>query len=163
MSSNQEATQGSRGPEQEEGASTALRSTVRGLAERLCVKVAFVCETVGPRREEARTLALSVEGNFLENLTYKLAGTPCALVCEKGVAFTASHAAERYPRDTILSDWGIDSYMGVACLAADGALVGHVGVMNDGPLEDPKRVERALRSAALELGPRLEFLRASQA
>ena len=112
-----------------------------------------MCETIGPRRREARTLALFVDGDFLDNLTYGLAGTPCALVLEKGIAFTAGHAAEMYPGDTVLADWQIDSYMGVACYAVDGALVGHVGVMNDAPFDNPRRVETELRSVAIELGP----------
>lgn len=160
MPSKQNATH-DRDPAREEAANLVLRSSVRELTERLHVKAAFVCEIVGTRREEARTLALSVAGSFLDNLTYKLAGTPCALVCEKGIAYTASHAAERFPEDVILAEWGIDSYMGVACMDEDGALLGHVGVLHDGPLEDPKRVETALRSAVLEIGPRLEFLRES--
>jgi len=133
-----------------------LRSTVRGLADRLDVKVAFVCETTGPRRDEARTLALFVDGGFLDNLAYPLAGTPCALVCEKGIGFTARGTADMYPADTVLADWRIDSYMGVACYAGDGSLMGHVGVMNDAPLDHPKRVEKELRSLAAELGPRLQ-------
>lgn len=134
----------------------ALRDTVRSLAERLGVKVAFVCEIVGARRDEARTLALAVDGRFLDEMTYKLAGTPCALVCEKGVAFLRKHAAEMYPEDRLLAEWAIDSYMGVAFFDADEELVGHVGVMHDGPLEDPAAVETELRSVALELGPRME-------
>lgn len=145
-----------RKPQSEKG---ELLSTIRGLAERLGVKVAFVCEVIGPRREEARTLALSVDGEFLDELTYRLAGTPCALVCEKGVAFTARRVAEMYPEDTILADWQIDSYMGVALYDSGGELMGHVGVMHDAGLTDPARIETELRGMALELGPRLEAQR----
>ena len=118
-----------------------------------------MCEVLGPKREEARTLALSVDGRFLDELQYKLEGTPCALVCEKGVAFTASKAADMYPEDTLLADWKIDAYMGVAFYDSAGELMGHVGVMHDGGLSDPASVETELRGMALELGQRLEAQR----
>ena len=138
-----------------------LLATIRDLAARLSVKVAFVCEVVGGARDEARTLALAVDGQFLDELTYKLEGTPCALVCEKGIAFTASHAADKYPADTILADWKIDSYMGVAFYDSAGKLMGHVGVMHDDELGDPSSVETELRGMARELGPRLEAQRSA--
>lgn len=138
------------------GEAGGFRSIVRQLADELHVKVAFVCEVIGPEREEARTLALSVDGAFLEDMTYKLAGTPCAHVCERGVNYQAKDVVRVYPEDPLLVDWGVDSYMGVAFFDADGQLMGHVGVMNDGPLPEPARVETRLRAVAHEIGPRLE-------
>lgn len=133
-----------------------FRSLVRGLAEDLRVKVAFVCEVFGDERDQARTLALSVDGCFLEEMTYRLAGTPCARVCQRGVNYEAKNVARNYPEDTALADWAVDSYMGVAFFDSHERLIGHVGVMNDGPLEDPARVETRLRAAAQGLGPLVE-------
>ena len=133
-----------------------FRSLVRDLAEDLRVKVAFVCEVFGDERDQARTLALSVDGCFLEEMTYRLAGTPCARVCQRGVNYEAKNVARNYPEDTALADWAVDSYMGVAFFDSRERLIGHVGVMNDGPLDDPARVETRLRAAAQGLGPLVE-------
>ena len=69
-----------------------------------------------------------------------MTGTPCARVCQRGVNYEAKNVARNYPEDTALADWAVDSYMGVAFFDSHERLIGHVGVMNDRPLEDPARV-----------------------
>jgi len=138
----------------------AIHAAVRGLAEELGTKVAFVCEVPENDPEYARTLALSVDGDFLENREYRVAGTPCAGVYKGGRLFHPKGVAQIYPEDRMLAEWRLESYLGVGLYDAAGRLMGHVGVMHDGTLEDVSRSEARLRSVALAIGAELERRRA---
>ena len=133
-------------PGAEQSGGDPLRTLVRNLARDLDVKVAFICELVD--EEHARTLALSVDGRILDNLRYRLAGTPCAGVYEEGRSYLPRETAAAFPQDALLADWNIDAYLGVAFFDAGGKPMGHVGIMNDRHLTDVVRCESRLREDA---------------
>ena len=70
-----------------------LLSLVRTLAHDLDAKVAFICERLESDPDTARTVALFVDEQFLENFEYKIAGTPCEAVYREGCLSIASGAS----------------------------------------------------------------------
>jgi hypothetical protein len=132
-----------------------LKQLMRVLAEDTGALVAFVCEACVDPVGKARTLALFVDGEFLENRAYDLAGTPCERVYQRGSTYHSQDVAEIYPEDTALGEWGVESYLGIAIADPGGRVLGHVGVMSNGPFEDPGRVETRVRSMAGELAGRM--------
>ena len=133
-----------------------LRSLVKDLVTDLGVKVAFICEVTDENRERARTLALCVDDQFLDNIEYGLAGTPCAGVYEKGMTIHPRDLAKIYPNDKILVEWNVDSYMGIPFYDSGGQLMGHLGVMDDHPLKDPDHFKPTLEAAAARVGAVME-------
>ena len=131
---------------------------VRTLAHDLEVRVAFVCELIDDI--SARTLALSVDDEFLENLEYKVAGTPCARVHQEGHVYHPSKITSIYPEDNLLKEWSVDSYMGVAVFGSRGKLLGHIGVMGDRQLDDEERSLSLLNKLARRAGLEMERRRA---
>ena len=138
-----------------------FRYLVRLLARNLKAKVAFICE-LQEGHESARTLALSVDGQFLENLEYKVAGTPCEAVYKDGPQHIASGLPEQFPHDPLLKDWAVDSYLGVPFFGADGEILGHVGIMRGDRFTDPEACEALLSACAVKAAAEFERQRAGQ-
>ena len=132
-----------------------FRYLVRLLARNLNTKVAFICE-LSPCREKARTLALAVDGAFLESLEYKVAGTPCEAVYREGTQHVVSGLPGRFPEDPVLVEWQVDSYVGVPFFDSDGQPMGHVGIMNEQPIEDRSAFEALLGDCAAKASAELQ-------
>ncbi len=125
-----------------------IRDLLSSLTSDLGVRAAFVCRRARGAEDRAETLALFLDGEFLENRNYPLAGTPCARVYERGIVYH-SHALSRiYPDDSLLAEWGVDSYLGVGVEGQDGEPIGHIGVMHDREFAHPAVVETAVRLVA---------------
>jgi len=132
-----------------------LKTLLRGLAEDLDVRIAFICEPCKNQVGSARTVALCFDGDFLENRTYALEGTPCQRVYDRGVTYHSHDIAHLYPNDADLVEWGMDTYLGVAIVDETGRRRGHVGVMSDSAFTDPAKVERKVRALAMELATKI--------
>lgn len=135
-----------------------FRYLVRILARNLNAKVAFICE-LEEGGQRARTLALAVDGTFLDNLEYRLAGTPCEAVYREGSRYIAKDLAKAYPHDDLLVEWSVDSYLGVPFYDESGRILGHVGIMNDGPLRDREAFEALVGDCATRASAELLRLR----
>ena len=135
-----------------------FRYLVRILARNLNAKVAFICE-LEEGHERARTLALAVDGDFLENLEYKIAGTPCEAVYRDGPKYIAKDLASAYPDDDLIGEWSVDSYLGVPFYDSEGQVLGHVGIMNEGPLRDRETFEALVGDCATRASAELQRMR----
>jgi len=60
-----------------------------------------------------RTLALTEGGRIVENTSYALAGTPCDQVLGKGICIYKSDTARLFPQDLLLTQMGVEGYVGV--------------------------------------------------
>lgn len=138
-----------------------FRYLVRLLASNLNTKVAFICELTEDRKT-ARTLALSVDGQFLDSLEYKVAGTPCEAVYRDGPQYIGDGLPSRFPDGgvLVLVEWKVDSYLGVPFFDSDGNAIGHVGIMNERPIEDRKAFQTLLRDCSTKASAELQRQRA---
>ncbi len=128
-----------------------LETRLRLFAQQESVRVAIVCTPHPELEGHALVRALVRDGVLEEPGTYPLAGTPCERIYRRGVAYHSHRVAELYPDDLVLAEWGVESYLGVVIPSRDGQVVGHVGVLSDGPFPDPAGLERRLRSIAREI------------
>ena len=114
-----------------------LRHLVRELAQVLEVSHAFVAEFAGSK-DRVRTIAFWGESEWMENLEYDLAGTPCSDVIESGLLVCRDQVQRKYPADAVLRTLGVRGYLGVALATREGDPIGHLAVMDRQPLaRDP--------------------------
>ena len=138
-----------------------LLTLVRTLAHDLDAKVAFICERLDSDPEVARTVALFVDDQFLENFEYKIAGTPCEAVYREGSLSIASGTSGLYPDDEMLAELNIESYVGYALYDAGGQVLGHLGILDEKPLSDEASARRRLRELATQAVEELNQRRAA--
>jgi formate hydrogenlyase transcriptional activator len=136
-----------------------FRQLVRQLATALGVEYAFIAEFAGsPAR--VRTVALWGRGEWLPDLEYDLAGTPCEEVAQGKLCHHRDGVQQRFPKDVALVDMGARGYLGVPLLGADGAALGHLAIIDTKPIPDEPRLATLVHLFADRARVELERLRA---
>ena len=107
-----------------------FRELVAHLAAAVRTRHAFVSEFKPPQR--IRTLAFWSNGAIVPNIEYDLPGTPCQEVIDGNFCFYPSGLQAKYPE----AEPGIESYLGVPLKAKDGRILGHLCVLDEGPMPD---------------------------
>jgi signal transduction histidine kinase len=136
---------------------------VKHLARAFGADVAFVAELVAHDRERARFLACWEGAGLAEPAEYRLAGTPCAEIRDAEVVSYPTGVRERFPEDEMVVALGLDSYLAVALRDADGAHIGHLGVLAAAPLVPSAEKVAALRIFAARAASELERRRHERA
>lgn len=132
-----------------------FRLVVRYLAEALHTRYAFVTKCSNPRKTRVRTLAFLVDGEFVENIEYDLAGTPCADVIAGDVCYYPDGLAQRFPKES-----GLDSYFGVPVKDSGGTILGHIAVLDTRAMHRDPDDTVLLEIFGTRVGAELERLRA---
>jgi diguanylate cyclase (GGDEF)-like protein/PAS domain S-box-containing protein len=147
------------------GTSAALgkkffRSLVVELAGALNTRYAFVGELVGSSPERVKTVAVCAAGQIADNFDYLLEGTPSADAMAAGVCFIPGEVQQRFATDHLLTEMGVQSYLGVRLTAASGRALGVLAVMHDEPLRQSAVGQTILSIFAARAGAELERLQA---
>jgi PAS domain S-box-containing protein len=135
-----------------------FRAVVRQLAEALGVSYAFIAEFTAVR-SRVRTRAFWGMGRFLDEVEYDLDGTPCRDVLAGALCHHPQGVQQRFPRDQVLTHWGIESYLGVPLYEPDGTVMGHLAVFDERPLPEEPRKMFLFRSFALRVSSELARLK----
>jgi PAS domain S-box-containing protein len=117
-----------------------FRALVKNLATVTDTAGAWVTEYL-PDARRLRSQAFWLKGSFVEHYEYDIAGTACAQVIRENRFF---HVPERlielFPNDPDLVPINAVSYMGVPLLDTDGAVMGHLAVLDTKPLPAEPRL-----------------------
>jgi signal transduction histidine kinase len=112
-----------------------LRELVRHVALAFDAKFAFVAEATDPSGEYVRVISGWYEGDWMdEPFEYDTRGKPCALVVERSVVAFPEALTKRFPEAKPAIDMGLESYLAICLRAADGTHLGHMAVMDAGPM-----------------------------
>ncbi len=106
-----------------------FRTLVRCLAESLDTPCAFVCEFAGDHRK-AHTLAYWLDGKFLDEFDYALAGTPCERALDGRIVPYPRNICELFPDDGDLRKIAAESYLAIPLKTLPGEVVGHLAVID---------------------------------
>lgn len=90
-----------------------LKSIVKHLATSLNVKYAFIGEMVEDKFGNIKTLAVWANEELAENFEYPLKDTPCENVLEDKACYYPDKVQELFPKDQLLVEMGVESYLGV--------------------------------------------------
>jgi signal transduction histidine kinase len=141
-----------------------LRCLVRHVALAFDAKFAFVAEADDPGGGHVRVTSGWYEGDWLaEPFEYDTDGKPCALVVERDVVAFPEALTERFPDARPAIEMGLESYLAVCLRAADGTHLGHMAVMDAGPMEAGDDDVSAMRIFASRASAELERRRQAAA
>jgi signal transduction histidine kinase len=134
-----------------------LRCLVRHVALAFDAKFAFVAEASDPSGQHVEVISGWFEGGWMdEPFEYDTDGKPCALVVERPVVAFPEALTERFPQAQPAIDMGLESYLAVCLRAADGEHLGHLAVMDAGPLTAGDDDVAAMRIFASRTAAELE-------
>lgn len=86
---------------------------------------AFIAE-FAESKSRVRTLALWMNGEFVENREWDLAGTPCEDVVQGRLCHHPVGVWKRFPKEQ-----GVESYLGVPLMNNDGEVLGHLAIFDE--------------------------------
>jgi PAS domain S-box-containing protein len=135
-----------------------FRSLIHHLAAAFAVRYAFVAECTDPSHMRARTIAFLENGQFLDNIEYDLAGTPCEQVVAGDVCYYPMRLEDFFPAEA-----GLQSYLGAPIHNSAGQILGHLAVLDPQPMERTSYDMAMLRIFAARAGTELERQRAEEA
>ena len=132
------------------------------LARTLEVDYAFVGR-LDMERNQVHTVALCAHGEIRDNISYDLAHTPCNELMRKHLCIYPCDIRQRFPRDRLLAEFGVESYLGLSLLDGQGKPLGILVVMHEHPLEHTAQLREVLEIFAARAGAELERLLAEAA
>jgi signal transduction histidine kinase len=144
--------------------SAFLRELVRHVALAFDAKFAFVAEASDPSGSHVRVTTGWYDGDWMaEPFEYETHGKPCALVVERSVVAFPEALTKRFPEAKPAIDMGLESYLAVCLRAADGTHLGHMAVMDAGPMTADDADVAAMRIFASRAAAELERRRQAAA
>ncbi len=138
-----------------------FQSLVKHLTRILNVRYAFVGEMTASGRS-IRTLALSEAGHIGENFEYDLRHSPCHEVMNSSLCIFPHSAKKLFPKDRLLQQLDIESYIGTPLYNHAGKPLGILVVMDVHPLEEMDKIEMVFRIFAARAEAELERRQAEE-
>ena len=138
-----------------------LRQVTGTLAALLGVECAFIAAAGPPTATAAGrrvgTRAVCLDGEFVADFSYDLAGTPCDTVISDTLRIYEQRVQQTFPDDALLATMGIESYAAVPLVGgtAGGSPLGVLAVMSRRPLRNLDAVRSLLPLLALRVGTEL--------
>ncbi|MEK7817477.1 MAG: HD domain-containing phosphohydrolase, partial [Actinomycetota bacterium] len=139
---------------------TFFRTLVGYLTRSLAMDFAFIGEML--EEKQIRTIAVFKDGEIIDNFEYDLADTPCHNVVRTGICSYPKNVAKRFPRDRMLADMGIESYIGTPLTDSAGHTQGVMSVLGRRPIENTELAESMLRIFAVRASAELERVQAEE-
>ncbi|MBS1786376.1 MAG: sigma 54-interacting transcriptional regulator [Acidobacteria bacterium] len=131
-------------------------SLVRHLAATLRVSYAFITQCSGDKKTHARTLAFWMKDHLSDNIEYDISQTPCLRVLEGEICHYPAGIQQLFPQDTDLVQLQAESYLGIPLRNFAGAVIGHLAVLDEGPIAEVKQYLPMLKIFAARAGAELE-------
>ncbi len=111
-----------------------FRNLILGLSNVLDVRHVFVGQVTGTKQDTVKTIALCENNTILENMEYNLKNTPCENVIGKTICIYENDICTLFPKDKLLSDMGIISYMGIPLFNNTRQPLGIMVALDDKPM-----------------------------
>ncbi len=139
-----------------------MRSLTKELATVLKVRYALIGEVIDDRKKVI-TLALWANGEFVPNIVYGLAGTPCDNVVNQVMRYYPCDIRKLFPEDRFLVEMDVESYIGVPLFDPGGNALGVMAALHDGPIEDAEKAKTLFKFFAVRAGVELQRMRSEEA
>lgn len=133
-----------------------LEAIVGDLAYHLKADFTFIGELVGENKDKIKTVSLFTDGQIANNIEYDLKDTPCANVVGRSVCSYTSGVCERFPKDTLLKEMGVDAYVGIPLYAYNQEPIGIMVSLFRRPIDNPQMAESVMQIFALRTANELE-------
>jgi predicted ATPase/transcriptional regulator with GAF, ATPase, and Fis domain len=137
-------------------------SLVRHLSTALEVPYALVTKCEGPDAVRAQTLAFWKRDLLAESFSHELAHTPFAAGIEGDVCHYPEQVQRFFPHDKLLTELGVESFLGLPLRDARGQVIGHLAALDTRPMPAPPRGLSLLSIFAARAGAELERQRSEE-
>ncbi len=132
------------------------------LASALDMAYVFV-DKIDASLAEVTVLAGIANGQMVAlPMQYTLPGTPCEKVVDRAFCSWDSGVQEQFPNDDLLTEWGVESYMGTALSDSSGRVTGLITAMDTQPMEDVATKSDLFRLFASRAASEIERIRGRQ-
>ncbi len=105
------------------------------------------------------TLAVWEGGKLIDNFAYDLAGTPCEHALGETLCFYPKDVRVKFPKDKMLVDLSIDSYLGATIFSSNKDALGLIAVLNKTPMELNPDLKATIKLFSRRAGMEFEQLR----
>lgn len=133
-----------------------FESLVQYLALTLDADCAFIGEVSPTHSQTVRTTAVWAGGAIAGNFEFDLAGTPGENAAGKQLCCYPSGAQQLFPRDRLLVEMGVESYISTPLFDSAGSLRGLMAVMGSKPLKNPNTAVSLLQIFAVRASAEME-------
>lgn len=113
---------------------------VQALATAIDADITFIA-TLDNEKQHATTIAVDVNGQLSDNISYALKQTPCENVANNEVCVHDLNVQQLYPDDELLKTMGAHSYIGVPLHNNEGQVIGLLAALYYQSLGSPEAVE----------------------
>ncbi|MEO1889128.1 MAG: EAL domain-containing protein [Cycloclasticus sp.] len=132
------------------------RTVVKELAMAKDVKFAFIATINLIDPHVLDTLAVWADGEFGENFSYTLEGTPCQNIIAETVFFFPDGVKSLFPSNQFLTDLGIESYMGVPLRNSHNRIIGILSILDVDSMVSQSQLEPLMLSLATRVAMEME-------
>lgn len=108
------------------------------------------------------TLAVAVDGELVENLTFPLVESPSERVLQHGNYAVPRQLLREFPSNSILRDLGSQSFVGAAMVDVDGNAIGLIAVLDNKPMDQVKQMQEIVNIFVSRASTELHRLEAEQ-
>ncbi len=115
-----------------------FRSVTEFVARELGTDYAVIVE-IPAGEHTLRTVAVYAHGEFRDNFEYDIANTPCESVIGRKSCFYPERIQTLFPKDDLLAQLGVESYVGVPLFDSTGTPVGGLFAMRSAPMKETER------------------------
>jgi PAS domain S-box-containing protein len=93
---------------------------------------------------------------FIPNISYDLKNTPCENVINKTFCVYPNNVQARFPKDKLLAQMNVDSYIGTPLWSSTGQPIGLLALLDSKPLKDIDTIKIILQIVSLKVEQILE-------
>jgi diguanylate cyclase (GGDEF)-like protein/PAS domain S-box-containing protein len=137
--------------------SDIFKEIVSQLAHTYDMSHAFIASIDPSDKSKAETVAAWAEGEFMDNISYSLEGTPCQNVINRNeICFYSDNLQELFPDDQLLVDMDAASYVGVPLISSYQEVLGLMVVLNTKAMTVQTQQIQVLNSLAARASIELE-------
>jgi PAS domain S-box-containing protein len=146
-----------------EGGTAFFEKMTRRLVRLFNADYAFIGLLDQADPQVVNTLATCAGEEIVAPMTYHLRDTPCADVVGQQTCFYPVGVQQRFPKDEVLAQMGIEGYIGTPLFSADGRPLGLIAVLSTEPLAENRQVREILEIFGARAAAELQHHRAEQA
>jgi signal transduction histidine kinase len=134
-----------------------LQELVENISKLLDIKYVFIGHDFDGKFQKVQTDIVWVDDNLVENFIYELKDTPCEIVLSgKRVCIHQKNVIKTFPKDLLLQEMGVESYVGAPILFANSDKIGLLVLLDDKPMEDKELFYSITEFLALRVAVELE-------
>ncbi len=115
-----------------------------------------IVDKLGESADVAMTVALYAKGKIAPNITYALKDTPCENVIGHKLCFYPRNVQQRFPKDSLLAEMGVESYLGIPLWDAFDQPVGLIAILDGKPLPEDTPAVQVLQLVATRAAAELQ-------